>query len=139
MNTLVRVVLLGSLPIIVFAMMAAAQITNTLNFEVSFPFYAGNARLPAGAYQIRQLNPEDQMLVLESADGSHSVFLEYTSTNSETPHAQTDVTFAKYGDRDFIDLLWIRGQNSGMQVIPTKLEQLAGKNATAVRHSVAAH
>lgn len=106
---------------------------------MSFPFYAGNAKLPAGAYQVRQLDPEDQTLVLESADGAHSVFLEYNMTSSETLHAQSDVTFNKYGDRDFINLLWVRGQNSGMQLAPTKIEQLAAKNTTRVRHSVAAH
>ena len=139
MNSSVRAVLLTSFASVILAIGAAGQITNTLYFEVSFPFYAGNAKLPAGAYQIRQLNPEDQMLVLESADGAHSVFLEYTTTSSETPHAQTDVTFNKYGDRDFINLLWVRGQNSGIQLVPTKSEQLAAKNTTPVRHSVAAH
>lgn len=139
MNIPVRAVLLSSLAAIILAMGAAAQITNTLNFEVSFPFYAGNAKLPAGAYQVRQLDPEDQMLVLESADGAHSVFLEYNMTSSETPHAQSDVTFNKYGDRDFINLLWVRGENSGMQLVPTKIEHLAAKNTTPVRHSVAAH
>jgi hypothetical protein len=32
----------------------AAQIINGVDFTTSFPFYAGNAKLPGGSYKITQ-------------------------------------------------------------------------------------
>jgi hypothetical protein len=32
----------------------AAQIDNGVDFTTSFPFYAGNAKMPAGSYKITQ-------------------------------------------------------------------------------------
>jgi len=116
---------------------AAGQITNSLNFETTFPFYAGNVKLPAGAYRVAPATESVSLLLIESADGSHSAFLECTPTNSESPHAQTDVTFNKYGKIDFLNLLWVGGQTYGMQVAPTKFEQATAKGASPVRHSVA--
>jgi hypothetical protein len=37
----------------------AAQIDNGVNFTTSFPFYAGNARMPAGSYKITQSDMDD--------------------------------------------------------------------------------
>jgi hypothetical protein len=51
---------------------------------------------------------------------------------------QTDVTFNKYGKVDFLNLLWVQGQNQGMQIVQTKAEQLAAKTATQARHTVSA-
>jgi len=78
------------------------------------------------------------MLLVENSSGSHSAFVEFNSTSSENPHAQSDVTFNKYGKTDFLNLLWVQGQNSGMQIVPTKAEQMAAKAAAPVRHSVSA-
>ena len=38
--------------LLTFAMFARAQITNEITFETAFPFYAGNAKMPAGSYRV---------------------------------------------------------------------------------------
>ena len=43
-----------------FGMPAVAQIANGVDFTTSFPFYAGNAKMPAGAYTITQPSAEDR-------------------------------------------------------------------------------
>jgi hypothetical protein len=131
------IVLTGMLSLL-FALPALGQITTSLNFETTFPFYAGNAKLPAGAYTVTPATESTGLLLLESNDRHHSVFIEYVTTNSEKAHGQTDVTFNKYGKNDFLDLLWIQGQAYGMQVAPTKFEQAAAKTGSPVRHSVPA-
>jgi hypothetical protein len=133
-----RWIVLTGLISLLLAIPAVGQITNSLNFETTFPFYAGSAKLPAGAYRVTPATESTGLLLIESTDGAHSVFVEYVPTNSEKAHAQTDVTFNKYGKTDFLNLLWVQGQAYGMQVAPTKLEQAAAKTGTPVRHSVAA-
>jgi hypothetical protein len=133
-----RLIVLTGLISLLLAIPAVGQITNSLNFETTFPFYAGSAKLPAGAYRVNPATESTGLLLIESTDGAHSVLVEYVPTSSEKAHAQTDVTFNKYGKIDFLNLLWVQGQASGMQVAPTKLEQAAAKTGTPVRHSVAA-
>jgi len=137
MRTLTKLVAVASLLAIIFAIPIAAQLTTSVIFDTSFPFYAGNAKMPAGT-RVSQSDPGTQMLLLENTSGSHSIFLEYTPTSSETPHPQTDVTFNKYGDREFITLIWVGGRSSGMKINESKYEQIAEKNGTATRHSVTA-
>ncbi len=123
---------------LLFAIPALGQITTSIEFETTFPFYAGGAKMPAGAYRVTQPDSSESMLLVENSSGSHSAFVEFNSTSSENPHAQSDVTFNKYGKTDFLNLLWVQGQNSGMQIVPTKAEQMAAKAAAPVRHSVSA-
>jgi hypothetical protein len=106
-----------------------AQIANSVTFDAPSAFYAGNAKMPAGSYRVTQPNADDSLLLLETADGSHSVFLEYEIVSSETRHAQSDVTFNTYGNVDCFSAIWIAGRRSGMQILPSKVEQNAAKAA----------
>jgi hypothetical protein len=115
-----------------------AQIANQVTFDAPSAFYAGNAKLPAGSYTVTQPDPDNNLLLIKDASSSHSVFVEYVDGSSNTPHAQTDVTFNKYGDVDFISAIWIEGQDSEMQVLPSKVEQNAAKAAAAKKHSLLA-
>ena len=138
MNNLKKLILLmGSLSVL-WALPTMAQITNRVTFDAPAAFYAGNAKMPAGSYSVTQPNDGENLLLIEDASGSHSAFVEYVVTSSETPHTQSDVTFNKYGKTEFLSLIWIEGQNFGMQVLPSKAEQSAAKATAAEKHSLSA-
>jgi hypothetical protein len=137
MTTPRKLMFLAGLLSLLLASPAVGQITNGITFQTTFPFYAGNSKMPAGAYKVTQTDGSEQtLLLIESSNGSHSAFLDVMPTTSESPHTRSDVTFNKYGNVDYLNMLWIQGQNYGMQVVPTKAEQMAGKAATASRHSL---
>lgn len=136
MKSLTRIVVVVSLLWFLIALPAFGQISNMLTFETTFPFYAGNAKMPAGSYRVSPAEQSESLLLIESANGSHFAFLEVDPTTSETPHPQSDVTFKKYGNVDYLNLLWVRGQTYGMQAIPSRSEQLAAKTAAATQHSL---
>jgi hypothetical protein len=115
-----------------------AQITNKVTFDAPSAFYAGNAKMPAGSYTATQPNVDDNLLLIEDGSGSHSVFVEFVVAPSDTPQAQTDVTFNKYGNVEFLGAIRIQGQNSEMQILPSKAEQTAAKTADAEKHSLSA-
>jgi len=138
MKTLSSLLMLTSLLVLFSAMPAAAQMGNGMMFETTFPFYAGNAKMPAGSYKITQPNSDDPLLLIESANGGHSSFLDCVPSSGVPAHPQSDVTFNKYGNTDYLNLLWIGGNTAGMQVLPSKSEELAAKKATATKHSVPA-
>jgi hypothetical protein len=77
-------------------------------------------------------------LLIEDANRSHSAFVECEVASSETPHAQTDVTFNKYGKVDFLNAVWVQGTNSWVQILPTKVERNAAKAGVAEKHSLSA-
>ena len=138
MNSPWKMSILAGLLLLLFALPAVAQITKSMSFETTFPFYAGNAKMPAGAYRVTQPNMSENLLLIESTNGSHSVFVEFSPTTAENPHPQSDVTFNKYDKADFLNMIWVQGQNTGMQLIPEKVEQSAAKAGAPVRHTVAA-
>ena len=116
----------------------AAQIVDGVEFTTSFPFYAGNAKMPAGSYKITQSDMDESILQIQSNDGVHSALVEFIPTHSAQPHPHSDVTFHKYGDTEYLNRIWAEGQQYGMKVDPTKAEMKTAANANVVEHSLSA-
>jgi hypothetical protein len=138
MNTLKKLIVGMGLVSVLCAIPAMAQIANSVTFDAPSAFYAGNAKMPAGSYRVTQPNADDNLLLIETADGSHSAFVEYVVASDDARHTQNDVTFNKYGNVDFLSAIWVEGRKSEMQILPTKFEQNTAKAATAERHSLSA-
>jgi len=138
MNTLKKLIVPMGLLSVLCAIPTMAQIANRVTFDAPSAFYAGNAKMPAGSYTVSQPDPDNKLLLIEDTSGSHSVFVEYVVAPSNIPHAQSEVTFNKYGKVDFLSAIWVEGQNSEMQVLPSKVEQNAAKAAAAENHSLSA-
>jgi hypothetical protein len=135
MNTAKKLTVLMGLLSVLCAIPAMAQINPRVKFDAPAAFYAGDAKLPAGSYTVSVPNEDDNLFLIEDATRSHSVFVEFAVTASETPHDQSDVTFNKYGKTEFLSQVWVEGQDSGMQVLPSKAEQDAAKAAVAEKQS----
>ena len=138
MNTLKKLLVPMGLLCVLCAVPSMAQITNSVTFDAPSAFYAGNAKMPAGSYTVTQPEPDDNLLLIEDAGGSHSAFVEFVIAHSEAPHAQSDVTFKKYGNVEFLSAIWVDGRKSEMQILPSKVEQNAAKAAAAEKHSLSA-
>jgi hypothetical protein len=139
MTTLRKLIVLMGLLSVLCAIPTMAQISTRVTFDAPSAFYAGDAKMPAGSYTVTQPDGDENLLLIEDANGSHSVFVEYVVTSSDTPHAQTDVTFNKYGKTEFLSVIWVQGEDSGMQVLPSKAEQNAAKAAAGEKHSLSAN
>jgi hypothetical protein len=138
MNTLRKLIVLMGLLSVLCAIPSMAQIANQVTFDAPSAFYAGNAKMPAGTYRVTQPEDDANLLLIEDAGGSHSAFVEYEVVSTTTPHAQSDVTFNKYGNVDFLSAIWVEGRNSEMQILPSKVEQNAAKAAVAEKHTLSA-
>jgi hypothetical protein len=137
MKTFQKLTVLMSMLCLLSAIPAMAQIDNRLTFQAPFTFYAGNAKLPAGSYTVTQPDDNAELLLIESADGSYSVFVEYVADGSDTAPSKTEVTFNKYAHADFLSRISVGGQNS-MQILASKAERNAAKAAAAEKHSLSA-
>jgi hypothetical protein len=139
MNRCSKLIVSMGLISLLSVMPLAAQIDNGVDFKTSFPFYAGNSKMPAGAYKVTQTDIDASVLQIQSKDGTHSAFVDFVPTHAEQPHSQSDVTFHKYGDTDYLKRIWVNGQRYGMKVEPTKAETKAATSAKVVEHSVVAN
>jgi hypothetical protein len=131
MNTVKKLIVLMGWLSVLCAIQAMAQTSTRVTFDAASAFYVADTKMPAGSYTVSVPNADDDLLLVEDADGSHSVYVEYVVTSSDTPHAQSDVTFNKYGKDEFLSQVWVEGEDSGMQVLPSKAEQNAAKAAVA--------
>ena|ERR1700739_4623468 len=141
MNILKKLIVpMGLLPLLC-AISSMAQITNAVTFVAPSAFYAGNAKMPAGSYRVTQPDPDTDLLLVEDTNGSHSVFVEFNVDSSGTTlHTQTDVTFNKYRNVEFLSTISVQGRKSEMQIVPSKFEEHTAKAvaAAAEKHSLSA-
>jgi hypothetical protein len=107
----------------------AAQMDTGVNFTASFPFYAGDTKLPAGNYRVLQPEIGAEILQIQNIDNSRSIFVDFAPTESPQAHRQSAVSFEKYGDTDYLDRVWISGETYGVKVDPTKVETAAAASA----------
>jgi hypothetical protein len=138
MNTSKKMFVLMALLSVMYAIPTMAQIPTKVTFDAPSAFYAGNAKMPAGSYTVTQPNVDDNLALIEDAGGSHSAFVEFVVAPSNTPQAQTDVTFNKYANVEFLGAIRLQGRSSEMQILPSKAEQNAAKAAAAEKHALSA-
>ncbi len=136
MNSISKSILKVGLLSLLSVMPLVAQIDNGVDFKTSFPFYAGDRKLPAGNYKVLQPDMNVDVLQIQNMDTLHSVFVDFIPTESVQPRQQSAVTFEKYGDTDYLNRVLLEGQNYGIKVDPSKVETEAA--ATATQHSTAA-
>jgi hypothetical protein len=119
------------------ALPAMAQITDSLAFKTSFPFYAGNTKMPAGSYRISEAGIDTNELQIQSVSGYSSEFLQFDPTLSAQPHQHSYVTFHRYADVNYLNRISVAGQSYGMKIKPTKAELNSASTTAATEHTIA--
>jgi hypothetical protein len=108
--------------------------TVSYNFHAPAAFYAGNAKMPAGNYTLRQTGDDASMFELTNKAGTHSVMLE-TRQSSKTSKGRPEVLFNTYGGTDYLEAVETSTGNS-IDIIPQAAEKLAAKKGSPQPHSV---
>lgn len=138
MRMFVRIALITASMILSCASPVFAQIDPGVDFTTSFPFYAQNTKLPAGSYTVRKAAANSSFLEIRSTDDKYSAFLDYVPTRAGQEHAHGDVTFHKYGNVEYLNRIWVEGDDYGVRLEPTKAEKQAASQGKAIEHHVKA-
>jgi hypothetical protein len=121
-----------------FVSSAGAQAGNAIEFKVTSSFVAGEAKLPAGTYTIRQ-DPDNQLELEISNDAkAYSGFLPTDALSPTTPNQKNEVTFQKYGNTLVLKEVWIAGLSNGFSVQTSYAEKKAAKVGSPTKVAVAA-
>jgi len=111
---------------------ASAQ--TTFNFHMSSSFYAGNAKMPAGTYTLRQSDEDANMFTLRNGAGTHTVLLE-ARQSSKASKGKPEILFNRYGTTDYLEAVETSTGNS-IDIMGGAAEKLAAKKDTAQPHTV---
>jgi hypothetical protein len=120
-----------------------AQIASDATIRVNIPhsFVVNNTTLPAGNYTIKAADDYSNLNVLEisSANGKMNVLFDTEPVNFERERRQSEVVFAKIGDTYFLSQVFLRGDESGNQVVKSKRQRrLEESGSVAERSSIGA-
>jgi len=144
-------VVLAGLALLVAMVPAFAQTSGFMGYDVQvkfkapMSFYAGDKLLPAGEYEVTQTGGADQPnAILIRGKGKNEAIVQIDVVNSNKPVKDTEVTFNKYGDKDYIAAIITPQAGGGtvtqtsfvLKVQPSAGEQAAAKAAQAAAHSV---
>lgn len=120
-----------------------AQIESDATIKVNIPhsFVVNNTTLPPGNYTIKVADDYSSLNVLDirSANGKMNVLFDTEPVNFERERRQSEVVFAKIGDSYFLSQVFLRGDESGNQVVKSKQQRrLEETGSVAERSSIAA-
>ena len=125
-----------ALIVLVGSMAVAAQAQNIgrtrMTANIPFDFSFGNKDLPAGRYEVTEVNPASQPVVLRlrSQDGSSTVLLQMNTAIGRTRQS-AKLIFRRYGSHYFFGQAWIDGEMTGLQAPKSR-------NERAIEHELAA-
>jgi hypothetical protein len=127
-------VLIGLTAMMVVSGGLRASAQTSFNFHMSSSFYAGNAKMPAGTYTLRQSDDDANLYSLQNSAGTHSVILE-ARQSSKASKGKPEVLFNKYGTTDYLEGVETSTGGS-IDIMGGAAEKLAAKKATAQPHTV---
>jgi hypothetical protein len=109
----------------------AARAQNRVLFKANIPFAftVENVELPAGSYTISSLAP-DKLILLQSADGRHSVVVQMLESTELHDAKQTVAVFQHLGDEFFLSQVWRRGSAVYHEVRTGKRATQLAKNGS---------
>ena len=145
------IVVLAGLALVVAMIQAFAQSTWTgqdieVHFTAPMAFYVGDKLMAAGSYEVKQGAGDQGNTLLVRGKGKYEAYVPFTAKNLGTPLKATEVTFNKYGDKEYLNSIKMPTGGGGsdtetsfvLQIEPSAGEQAAAKAATATPHSVPA-
>jgi hypothetical protein len=105
-------------------LMTAAASAQTVHMKVTVPFNfsAAGTTLPAGQYEIVSVGIAENVLAIRDASSRAGILVLSHSCQSLNASATTKIVFHRYGNRNFLSEVWVRGDNVGHQVTPTSRE-----------------
>ena len=112
---------------LVVTTVASAQ-TTKVKVTVPFSFIVNRATLPAGEYLVQSVDVEGKVLALRNAETNTTNLVMFNSCTSLASPKQTKVIFHRYGERYFLNQIWVAGNTAGHELSPSPREKEVAKD-----------
>jgi len=124
------------------AVNASAQIESDVTVKANIPqtFVVNDTTLPAGKYTIRVVEDTAlDVLEIRSEDGRTAVLFNTDSAEPKQMPNKSELVFDKVGDTYFLSQIFVEGDDTGNQLIKSRMERkLEGDGLKSEKQSVAA-
>jgi hypothetical protein len=102
---------------------AASAQTIRLKAEIPFGFIVNGATLPAGEYFVTSVDVRGEVLSISDLNSHHNNLILSNSCTSLKVAPKTKLVFHRYGDRYFLNQIWIAGNDSGRELPTSRREK----------------
>jgi len=106
---------------------ASAQ-TIKVKVNVPFNFIVNRATLPAGEYLVQSVDDAGKVLAIRDLATNTTNLVVFNSCRSLESTSQTKLIFHRYGDRYFLNQIWVEGNDSGHELSPSPREREVAKD-----------
>ncbi len=106
---------------------ASAQ-TIKVRVKVPFGFIVNRATLPAGEYLVQSVDDAGKVLAIRDLDTNTTNLVAFNSCISSKSASQTKLVFHRYGDRYFLNQIWVKGNNAGHELRRSPREKEVAKD-----------
>jgi hypothetical protein len=96
--------------------------------NVPFGFIVNRATLPAGEYLMESVDDAGKVLAIRDLDTNTAKLVIFNSCRSSKTESQTKLIFHRYGDRYFLNQIWVEGNSSGHELSPSPREKEVAKD-----------
>jgi len=96
--------------------------------NVPFGFIVNRATLPAGEYLVQSVDDAGKVLAIRELGTNTTNLVASNSCISLKSASQTKLIFHRYGERYFLNQIWVEGHNSGHELSPSPREKEVAKD-----------
>lgn len=112
---------------------AAAKSVDNMRAQVPFDFHVGESLVRAGAYTIKSMTADEQVLRINGEKASAATI---TNSDTEKGKGRARLIFHKYGDQYFLSAVW-GSDSTGRTLSESKRERNLRKELSAARAAAA--
>lgn len=114
---------------------AQIQSDGTVKANIPHSFVVNNTTLPPGSYTIKVADDYSNLNVLEirSADGKTNVLFDTEPVNLPRVMSRSELVFDKIGDTYFLSRVFMRGDESGNQVLKSREQRRLEENGSTAK------
>lgn len=106
----------GALALAALTPTRVVQAQARMVVNIPFDFAAGDAKLPAGAYEVTPSEATRTVLLVNRENPETAAILPANSAQAIDIQAKSKLVFNRYGDRYFLSQVWIEGSSRGRQM-----------------------
>ncbi|MFL6337021.1 MAG: hypothetical protein ACJ754_27280 [Pyrinomonadaceae bacterium] len=115
---------------------AAAKSVDGMRAQVPFDFHVGESLVKAGAYTVKSVTSDEQLLRISGDNGMAATTTNY-GTERGNGEGRARLVFHKYGDQYFLTAIW-GADSTGRTLSESKRERNLRKELAAARGAGAA-
>jgi hypothetical protein len=100
---------------------ASAQAPVIVKADVPFSFMVQNTMLPAGMYNIEEIDTNELSIYNEKLEVRVSVMTDPLKSDGAAPYSE--LVFNEYQGKDFLSKIWVQGKEDGYYVPLSRYER----------------